>query len=278
MNGEPRTQSDYSPEQIEAAHRVLVDVGQVLAGFKDCIVLVGGWVPGLLISNAREKHVGSIDVDLAVNAAKLKRGRYAEMLKLLLDTGRYHPGPKAFQVETEIHLQKGLPAIKVQIDFMAPKGAKMDRNNPKLFPNFRILEVAGCKNAFHAPVMVPVSGKMISGAQNRVEIQVASLVDAVVLKAYALDGRDKPKDAYDLCYILDCCPAGLASFAGEFNISIDRRARRKVVEILKTKFADLDAFGPMQIKEFYKLDSDEIQEMKSRRAFELVQRFISLME
>lgn len=48
-----------------AARRVLVDVGQVLASFVDCLVVVGGWTPDLLLPDADERHVGSIDVDLA---------------------------------------------------------------------------------------------------------------------------------------------------------------------------------------------------------------------
>ena len=84
MNPEPRQRDDYSPRQIEAAHRVLVDIGQVLASFSDCVVVVGGWVPDLLLTDAEEPHIGSIDVDLALDAAKLSEGRYAELLKLLL--------------------------------------------------------------------------------------------------------------------------------------------------------------------------------------------------
>jgi len=43
VNPEPRQRDDYSPRQIEAAHRVLVDLGQVLAAFEDCLVVVGGY-------------------------------------------------------------------------------------------------------------------------------------------------------------------------------------------------------------------------------------------
>lgn len=50
MNPEPRQRNDYSDRQIEAAHRVLVDLGQVLAKFEDCLVVVGGWVPDLLLA------------------------------------------------------------------------------------------------------------------------------------------------------------------------------------------------------------------------------------
>ncbi len=83
MNHEPRYQSEYSPRQTEAARRVLVDLGQVLAAFHDCLVVVGGWVPDLLMKNADEPHIGSIDVDLALDAQKLSDGRYAELVKSL---------------------------------------------------------------------------------------------------------------------------------------------------------------------------------------------------
>lgn len=69
---EPRYAADYTARQIEAARRVLVDVQQVLAGFRDSIVLVGGWVPDLLLPDAAEPHVGSIDVDLALDAKRLE--------------------------------------------------------------------------------------------------------------------------------------------------------------------------------------------------------------
>ena len=48
MTAEPRSEADYSPRQTEAARRVLVDIGQVLASFADCLVVVGGWTPDLL--------------------------------------------------------------------------------------------------------------------------------------------------------------------------------------------------------------------------------------
>src|SRR6266436_2260246 len=92
LNPEPRQRTDYSDRQIEAARRVLVDLGQVLARFEDCLVVVGGWVPDLLLTTADEPHIGSIDVDLALDASKLNDGRYADIIKLLLDTNRYRRG------------------------------------------------------------------------------------------------------------------------------------------------------------------------------------------
>ena len=38
---------------------MIIDVMQVLASFNDCLVLVGGWIPELLIEDADEPHVGN---------------------------------------------------------------------------------------------------------------------------------------------------------------------------------------------------------------------------
>lgn len=66
--------------------------------------MVGGWVPDLLLPGVEHSHVGSIDVDLALDAQKLSDGRYAELLKLLLDTRRYRLGRKPFQLLTDVDL------------------------------------------------------------------------------------------------------------------------------------------------------------------------------
>ena len=41
----------HSDRQTTAVHRVLVDLGQVLASFNECVVVVGGWVPDLLLQD-----------------------------------------------------------------------------------------------------------------------------------------------------------------------------------------------------------------------------------
>jgi hypothetical protein len=277
LNPEPRYQADYGERQIEAARRTLVDVGQVLASFHDCLVLVGGSVPDLLIPDAEEKHVGSIDVDFALDARKLGRGRYAEMLKLLLDTRRYKQGDKPFQLVTLVDLDDGERPVQVEIDFLTPKEAKLKRNKPKLLPGFRVLQADGCAVAFHAPEQIEVSGRTLGGAKNKVRISVASLPDFLIMKALALAGRDKPKDAYDLCYCLDNYPGGIKHLAADWK----RRARDKdlvkAITLLHEKFDSVDAYGPMQFVEFHTSANPEERDAKARRAYELVQRLLSFL-
>lgn len=277
MNTEPRQREDYSGRQVEAARRVLVDLGQVLAAFTDCMVVVGGWTPDLLMPKADEPHVGSIDVDLALDAAKLNEGRYAEMLQLLLDTRRYRPGEKDFQLIVEVDLEDGDNPVQVEVEFLAPKEVKLTKNKPKLLPGFRVLQADGCGVAFHAPVALKLDGRNVRGATNKVSLRVASIPDFLVMKAYALGGRDKPKDAYDLCYCLENAPEGIKALAATWK---SRQAEKEVahaVEILREKFISVDSFGPQQLVEFHAATDEESREMAARRAFELVQKFLRLL-
>jgi len=277
MNPEPRNEADYSERQTVAARRVLVDVGQVLASFVDCLVVVGGWTPDLLLPDADEPHIGSIDVDLALDAAKLKDGRYAELIKLLLDTKRYRAGEKNFQLVVAVDLKDGEKPVQVEVEFLAPKEVKLKKNKPKLLADFRVLQVEACSEAFHNPVELKIPGQNVRGATNTVRLRVASLADFLVMKAHAIGGRDKPKDTYDFCYCLEQLPAGMDKLAEDWK----KRAREKniarAVEILREKFASVEAFGPQQLVEFHSAPDADTQAMQARQAYELVQKFLSLL-
>jgi predicted nucleotidyltransferase len=254
-----------------------MDLGQVLAAFEDCLVVVGGWVPDLLLANPDEPHVGSIDVDLALDAAKLAHGRYAQLVETLLKTRRYHQADEPFRLFTKVDLQDGQPAVRVDVDFLKPAEVKLWKNRPKLIPGFRPLDADGCAAAFNHPELLVLTGRMPRGAKNQVRFRVASVPDFLVMKAYALGKRDKPKDAYDLCYCLDHYPGGLAKLAEAWNAKPRRKYVAEAIEILREKFATLDSYGPVQVVEFHNSNDREERERQRRRAYELAAQFLSLL-
>jgi hypothetical protein len=277
MNSEPRQWDDYSARQVEAARRVLVDVGQVLAAFMDCMVVIGGWTPDLLLPQADEPHIGSIDVDIALDAAKLTAGRYAELLNLLLNTKRYLRGEKDFQLVVDVDLKDGGDPVRVDVEFLAPREVKLKKNKPKFITDFRVLQADGCAAAFHAPVELKLPGLNVRGAKNTVKLRVASLADFLVMKAIAIGGRDKPKDTYDLCYCLEQTPGGIELLASDWRLRTSDKDVARAIEILREKFDGVESYGPQQLVEFYSALDAETQAMQARRGYELVQKFLSLI-
>jgi len=274
MNLEPRQREDYSDRQIEAAYRVLVDLGQVLKSFEDCLVVVGGWIPDLLLASKEEPHVGSIDVDLALDAEKLAEGQYAELLKALLNTRRYTQANEPFRLYAEVVLEDGRPPVRVDVDFLKSPEAKAKKKKPKLTENFRPLDASGCNAAFKNPELVVITGKMIKGQTNKVQFRVASIADFLIMKSYALANRDKPKDAYDICYCLENYPGGVKELAANWKKRAGEKDVVNAVAILQEKFTAVDAYGPVQVVEFFNAANNEEQERQARRAYELVREFL----
>ena len=272
MKTTPRQRGDYSDRQIEAAKRVLLDIGQILGSFRDSMVIVGGWVPDLLLVGSGESHVGSIDVDIALDARKLKNGLYADLLELLLETGRFERGDKDFRFVSQVNLNDGMDAVSVEVDFLAGSDFKVKGKNK--LPGFRVLQADACEFAFHAPVEITLAGTTPAGALNSVKLRVVSLPDFLVMKAHAIEGQDKPKDAYDFCYCLDNSPQGMAELAKPWRKSKEKRVT-EAKEILREKFASVDSFGPVQVAEFHSPQSADERKRVARRAFELVQAFLA---
>ena len=274
MIQEPRSQDGYGGRETEAARRVLLDLGQVLGSyFVDGVVVIGGWVPALLLPDATEAHVGSIDVDLALNPDHLRDGRYAELVKSLFATGRYTQSDRQFKLQAVVDLDDGGVPIVVDVDFLKPHEKRRGKKL-RYLENFRPLDADGCAAAFVHPERLKIEGVSIAGYKNKVEIAVASVEDFLVMKSYALAGRDKPKDAYDICYCLEHAPGGSDAVGNAWRVRRGEAAVQAAIAHLRDKFDSVDSFGPQQVASFYGDVAEEARELHARRAFELVRRFL----
>jgi predicted nucleotidyltransferase len=177
-----------------------------------------------------------------------------------------------------VDLGDGEGPLQVEVDFLAPRELKLKKNHPKLLEGFRVLKTESCGAAFHAPEEIELSGQTVCGARNKVRLWVASLPDFLVMKAHALAGRDKPKDGYDIFYCLDNYPSGLEELAAAWKDRSEDRDVKRAIEILREKFSTVEDFGPKQVVEFFDSSDAETQAIQARRAFELVQKLLRLLQ
>lgn len=59
---------------VDASHQVLMEVVHVLGAYLGQSVIVGGWVPQLYFPG--DGHIGSLDVDLALDGQKIQPAAY----------------------------------------------------------------------------------------------------------------------------------------------------------------------------------------------------------
>lgn len=271
MKPEKSQASEYTTSEVEAAKRVMIEVAQNLGEYADACVVIGGWVPELLMPEAEPKHTGSVDVDLALNPKRLTGDRYATLLDSLKRKG-YQQGEKPFQLFKEVKV--GSEAIRVDVEFLAPKGAKMRRNRPKRVPGFRVLEAEGCALAFKDPAIVTIEGKMPDERPNRVSIRVASVPDFLVMKGYALAGRDKAKDAYDVYFCVKNYDGGPVALARDLQPGLRSKEVRRGLEHIATKFRSPEDFGPATVVKFLGSADPDERQFQAQDAFGQIERLL----
>ncbi|MGH9494776.1 MAG: hypothetical protein ACRD3B_07255, partial [Candidatus Sulfotelmatobacter sp.] len=140
--------------------------------------------------------------------------------------------------------------MAVLVDLLMPRDAKTRRNRPALIAGLRVQGADAGEIALKNNVRLTVDGKMPDGRPNRVELLVASIPALLVMKGFALDGRDKPKDAYDIYYCVRHFPGGPKALADACRPLLDEPVARDGYSRIAAKFGAEDAFGPHTVSLF----------------------------
>jgi len=207
---EPQYASDYDDRTTVAVRSVLVEIGQILGSYKGKFAVIGGAVPWLLLGEADIPHVGTIDVDLSLDAEALGDGEYAQLVETLMRQG-YHQREqlRRFQLVRTVPAQDDGADIDILVDFLMPRDATIARNAPPLVGNFAVQRADGADLALRFYQLVAIDGEMPDGSGNRVQVAVASIPALLAMKGYAITNRLKRKDAYDIYYSIRNFPGGV---------------------------------------------------------------------
>lgn len=152
-------------------------------------------MPELLIEKAPRAHIGSLDVDIALNHRTLQEVGYRTILKLLLSHG-YCQSEQPFIFFRTVQI--GERQIEVEVDFLAGEyyGTTRSHRTQKV-QDMRPRKARGCDLALSLATEIRVSGTLPGGAKDTATLRVASIVPFLVMKAMALASRLMEKDSWD---------------------------------------------------------------------------------
>jgi hypothetical protein len=238
-------------------------------------------VPWLLLDNDEMRHVGTVDVDLTLDAEGLRESEYVDLVEALMQSGYEQKGErKRFQLVRTITVDDGAP-IDIYVDFLMPRNVKLERHDPPFVSDFAVQKADGADLALKFFEMVAVEAKMPRGGINRVEIAVASIPALLAMKGHALVGRDKPKDAYDVYYCIRNFPDGVEALANQCRPLLAEKSGLKGFQGIAAKFRSYDDYGPTCVREFVE-DSHALGERSADQwqqdAFGQVEAFLILLE
>ena len=252
MTEEFRSATQYSDRTSEAVRSTLVEIGQTLGSYRGKFAVIGGAVPWLLLENSEMRHVGTADVDLSLDAEALADDdQYAGLVELLRGQG-YVPRQdlKNFQMVRTIDPGDGGAPIAVIVDFLRPFDVVLKRNRPALTTGFATQRAFGADLATRFYEMVAVEGTMPGGGTNKVMIAVASIPALLAMKGHALNGRNKPKDAYDVYYSIRNFPGGVDALVADCQPLLKHQSATDGFGIVAGKFRSFDDFGPTSVRRF----------------------------
>lgn len=266
------TVKDYPENAIQAARRVMLELSRLLGEFSHSIVIVGGWVPELVIPQGNPPHIGSIDVDLALDYQSISSDTYKTILELLLERG-YKQGPQPFIFYRDVVIDG--QSISVQVDFLAGEylGTGPSHRTQQV-QDMRPRKARGADIAFLDPVMVDLKGELPGGGKDKTRIQVASIPAFIIMKGFALKGRLKEKDSWDIYYCLRQYPGGIEKLIREMEPFKRNKLAQEALGVITEKFSAPDSVGPVHVVNFDEITDPEERERVQRDAYERVQALI----
>jgi hypothetical protein len=262
------TRRNYTTEAVQAAYSVLIELIHLLGEYKDDMVLIGGWIPEVLLPHVSAPHVGSMDVDIALNHQKINEERYKMILDLLQSRG-YQQGDQPFIFYRTVKV--GDKEINVEVDLLAGEyeGTSKSHRHQKV-QGMRARKARGCDLVFEMSKEIQIEGTLPNGAHDVVTVRVASIVPFFVMKGMAMETRIKEKDAYDIYYSLLNYPGGIDALAEEFKPHLHLGLVKEGLQKIAGKFSSERAFGPKSVADFEGTDDPEEQERIQRDAYERV--------
>ena len=248
---DPQSAADYEDRTTKAVKGVLVEIGQILGSFKGKFAVIGGAVPWLLLDNEDMPHVGTLDVDLGLDAETLGDGEYVSLVEALMGQGyKQREELRRFQLVREVPVDDGGAPIDIVVDFLMPRDAEIVKNRPPILSDLAVQRADGADLALRFYQLVAITGDMPGGGTNRVEVAVCSIPALLAMKGYALNGRHKQKDAYDIYYSIRNYPDGIEALAEACKPLLEEKSGAQGYQYIADKFDALDGYGATSVRKF----------------------------
>ncbi len=191
-------------------------------------------------------------MDLGLELALLEDEGYAGLAELLRGSG--YRAEQTEQGRTRRQTWRTDPALgtKVTIDFLIPRSPQASRHArlQNLEPDFAAIIADGLQLVARDRRQVRLSGQTLRGEVTERDIWVCGPASYVVLKARAVRGREMPKDAFDLHYVLANIEGGVPAVAADLRLMLDDSDAAEAVSFLRVDYATADGIGPSRAAYF----------------------------
>lgn len=257
-----RTVQTYGPGITAASKAALLELMTMLRAYRGALVLIGGWAPYFLLERHRRPgdpfaHIGSIDIDLAVDPSKVDEPEYATIVELLRERG-YRPAPDRrgrvipHSFERTVQSPSTHKPYTIRVDFLTPH-ADRDPGRPRAVlvqDELLARKVKGCEAAFAHHATIELAGVLPDGGEITVPVRVADLVAMLTMKGIVLGERYREKDAYDIYALIGHYQQGPRAVADAVRPHLGDPLVREAMALIRAAFGRREANGPAWVASF----------------------------
>jgi len=269
----------YTPQALGACEKALRTILTNIGPWGSRLFLIGGMTPRYLVGTVpREmrEHIGSTDLDIVVGVTLATEEAEAyRNLQQNLRAAQFSPARNQDTGQEEtFRWERNVDGVRVLLEFFCPVGngqAGQLLRNPGQYVGSRIsaIRTRGAELAGLDHFEVKLTGELLDegGIQEAVVARVANLLPFVVLKAFAIDERNKSKDSYDLVWTLNAYKEGPRSCVEAIAQSpvIGHQDVPAAINHLRTHFRTPEHRGPSQYAIFELITPDEDERARLRR-------------
>lgn len=254
-----------------------------MESYLDTIVLVGGWVPFLLLrdhppASGTFRHVGSVDIDLAIDPARVPVTEYATIQRLILDRGwiLLRQEGTLYRYHKAIQRTRDEAALDIVVDFLTPPEPNSNGHRHRVIQgDFKARVSDGIPLAIQHRTRVQLAGLLPDdGGETRCPIAMADVVGCVGMKSLVLGARHKEKDAYDVYAVLENFGRGPPEVSDAVRPFRGERLLMEALHILREKFDSSRSEGARSVANFFASEQGEARERRAVRAYETVRAFL----
>ena len=260
MTEKPQHISGYDARHTQLIRETCLDLATRVGDMMDELVIVGGLVPGLIISQDKlpvgaEPHCGTLDIDLGLSVALFEGQRYQSLTERLRSSG-FEPD-KNNSGNMTMQRWRVADDHSLTIDFLvapsSPEEQRRAREIRNIESDFAAIITPGLHLAFKDRQSVLLEGTTRKGERAERSVSVCGPAAFIVLKALAFGVRGMNKDAYDLFYVLRNYGGGIDDIVARFDPLRGDEKLAEAIAIIERDFTDERSIGPMRTSAFIHL-------------------------
>ena len=278
---ESRTKTTFVSNIADVSLSHLLELMMALGSYREGLVIVGGWVPYLLLKEYQNKdvsfqHIGSKDIDIVVNPAIVDEKKYATILEILQNKGYKAKEGTTYSFVKTVVTNKG--EEQIQIDFLGPEygGTARSKRHQRVQDDFLLRKARGADVVFNHSLTITLEGKLPSGAQGRTAVKIADIVGILTMKGIVMGTRYKEKDAYDISSLILYYKSGPLAVVDEIRPYREHGLVKEALEAIHEKFRSREAEGPTWMADFQEA-AGEFREQIKTQTYLQVQRFLTAL-